>query len=219
MNDSDTQTSSNQSLVAKLLIVGDSRVGKSCILTRFTEACYTPNSIMTVGIDCKSKKIQVDDSIIKLQIWDTAGQEKYRSITQNFYKNALGVIIVFDLTDRTSFDNVKRWIAQIKNNSDFDICMILAANKCDDEKNRAVSKEEIGKLAGEREINWYETSAKEDINIQEIFLAITREMKIKFFTRNESFRDSYREPGLKRTLTSSILQQSKPENESAQCCK
>jgi len=218
MNDSDTRPSSNQSLVAKLLIVGDSRVGKSCLLTRFTEAMYTPNSTMTVGIDCKSKKIQVDDSIMKLQIWDTAGQEKYRSITQNFYKNALGVIIVFDLTDRTSFENVKKWIVQIKNNSDLDICMMLAANKCDDELNRVVSKEEIGQFVQEREISWYETSAKEDINVQEIFLSIAREIKLRFFAPNESIKGSFRDPSLRRTLTSaSLVQKQKPENDS-KCC-
>lgn len=171
--------SKGKEFVAKLLIIGDQRVGKSCILTRFTENFYTPHSIMTVGIDYKTKKIKVDGTEIKLQIWDTAGQEKYRSITQNFYKNAMGVVIVFDLTDEGTFDNVRNWIRQIKNHAGENVCKLLVGNKCDIEENR-VSKEKIAEFVKETNIEYFETSAKNNININEAFYSIAKDVKSKF---------------------------------------
>jgi len=167
--------------VAKLLIIGDSRVGKSSILTRFTENFFSQHTIMTVGIDYKTKKIAVDGCEIKLQIWDTAGQERYRSITQNFYKNTMGVIVVFDLTDEASFENVRNWLRQIKTHAGENVCKILVGNKSDMPEARAVTKDKIDEFTKEISIEYFEASAKNNENIAEAFTSISKMVKEKFF--------------------------------------
>ncbi|WBY58514.1 ras-related protein Rab-1B [Plasmodium yoelii yoelii] len=98
----------------KILLIGDSGVGKSCLLLRFADDTYTDSYISTIGVDFKIKTIEIDDKIIKLQIWDTAGQERFRTITSSYYRGAQGIIIVYDVTDRDSFNNVKNWIIEIE---------------------------------------------------------------------------------------------------------
>jgi small GTP-binding protein len=180
MNQASNKTTTKEA-VAKLLIIGDSRVGKSSILTRFTENFFSQHTIMTVGIDYKTKKITVDGCEIKLQIWDTAGQERYRSITQNFYKNTMGVIVVFDLTDEASFENVRNWLRQIKTHAGENVCKILVGNKCDMPEARAVARERIDEFAKEIDIEYFEASAKNNENIAEAFTCISKTVKDKFF--------------------------------------
>lgn len=173
------ESSSSKEFVAKLLIIGDQGVGKSCILSQFADNFYTPNSIMTAGIDFKTKKIKIDNKEVKLQIWDTAGQEKYRSITQSFYKNAMGVFIVFDLTSQESFDNIKNWIRQVKNHAHADVYKMLLGNKCDVEVDKKIPKDQIAELVNELNIEYYETSAKANVNINEAFYQIAKQIKAK----------------------------------------
>mmetsp|Transcript_47710 Transcript_47710/g.55176 ORF Transcript_47710/g.55176 Transcript_47710/m.55176 type:complete len:212 (-) Transcript_47710:180-815(-) len=209
--------SKNKEFVAKLLIIGDQRVGKSCILTRFTENFYTPHSIMTVGIDYKTKKIKVDGSEIKLQIWDTAGQEKYRSITQNFYKNAMGVIIVFDLTDEGTFDNVRNWIRQIKNHAGENVCRLLVGNKCDIEENK-IPKEKIAEFVKEVDIEYFETSAKSNININEAFYSIAKDIKSKYLKGADEL-PPIEENGMRKTLGRDDKKKNEPtKDKSKGCC-
>eukprot|EP00331_Platyophrya_macrostoma_P022652 CAMPEP_0176455568 /NCGR_PEP_ID=MMETSP0127-20121128/30705_1 /TAXON_ID=938130 /ORGANISM="Platyophrya macrostoma, Strain WH" /LENGTH=174 /DNA_ID=CAMNT_0017845231 /DNA_START=157 /DNA_END=682 /DNA_ORIENTATION=- len=153
---------------------------------------------MTVGIDYKTKKIKVDGSEIKLQIWDTAGQEKYRSITQNFYKNAMGVIIVFDLTDEGTFDNVRNWIRQIKNHAGENVCRLLVGNKCDIEENK-IPKEKIAEFVKEVDIEYFETSAKSNININEAFYSIAKDIKSKYLKGADEL-PPIEENGMRKTL-------------------
>ena len=209
------EASKGKDFVAKLLIIGDQRVGKSCILTRFTENFYTPHSIMTVGIDYKTKKMKVDGTELKLQIWDTAGQEKYRSITQNFYKNAMGVIIVFDLTDEGSFENVRNWIRQIKNHAGENVCKLLVGNKCDIMDN-LVDKSKISEFVKDTEIEYFETSAKSNTNINEAFYAIAKEIKDKYM-KGTSELDSSGERAHRQTLTNRPNKSDSTEK-SKKCC-
>lgn len=202
--------------IAKILIIGDPRVGKSCILAQFAENFYTPDTLMTIGIDCKTKKIKIDDTLMKLQIWDTAGQEKYKSITQNFYKNAMGVIMVFDLTDTKSFDNIQKWLGQVRANSSETVCLLLVGNKCDDKEYRAVSQEKINAFTADTGIPYIETSAKENINIQEAFEKIARDIKNRYFAETHSNRAS-KDVSMRRVLTSSFAQQKK-DNDYSKCC-
>ena len=215
----ESELSAEQQFLAKLLIIGDPRVGKSCILLRFSESFYDPNSPVTVGVDCKTKKIKVDGTTMKLQIWDTAGQERYKSITQNFYKNAMGVLIAFDLTDRKSFENIHKWLSQVKNNSEEEVCKLLVGTKCDDEENRVVSKEEIESVAKSIDVKYIETSAKENINIQEVFETISRDMKKTYFTNSMASQGNFNNPGSVRRVMSSKLSLQEEPSKAGKCCE
>jgi len=175
------QNKTKQNLTAKILILGDSSVGKSSILMRYTDNTFATNMTTTVGIDYKLKKIKVDDVELKLQIWDTAGQEKYRSLAQNYYKNSMGVLLVFDVTEEDTFDNVRNWVRQIKNHAGENICKVLLANKADLTEERVIQSEQILELAADVNMQAFECSAKTGLNIEQAFLYLAREIKKKFF--------------------------------------
>ena len=159
----------------KLLIIGESGVGKTCILLRFTEDSFTANHLTTIGIDFKIKIINIDNKLVKLQIWDTAGQERFRTITKTYYKGAHGIILTYDVTDLNSFRSIKNWIKQIESNAQSSVCKVLVGNKCD-KSDRKVTVEEGKKLAEEFNMEFFETSAKSNQNINEVFTFLTREI-------------------------------------------
>lgn len=115
----------------KLLLIGDSGVGKSCLLLRYSDDSFTSSFITTIGIDFKIKSILIDESKVKLQIWDTAGQERFRTITTAYYRGAMGILLIYDVTDENSFRNVGNWMKQIEINAADNVNKILIANKCD----------------------------------------------------------------------------------------
>ena len=162
--------------VGKLLIIGDSAVGKTSILLRYCDNTFTFSQIPTLGIDYKIKTFDVDGKKLKLQIWDTAGQEKFRTITESYYKGSAGVILTYACNDRKSFENVGSWMKQIDARSRLGICKILVANKCD-ALTRVVSTEEGQQLADSYGIKFFEVSAKEDFNIKELFDAAAKDVK------------------------------------------
>ena len=159
----------------KLLIIGESGVGKTCLLLRFTDDSFTANHLTTIGIDFKIKIINLENKLIKLQIWDTAGQERFRTITKTYYKGAHGIILTYDVTDENSFKNIKNWIKQIEQNAQTNVCKVLVGNKCD-KPDRKVSEEEGRKLANDFGMNLFETSAKSNQNVNETFTFLTREI-------------------------------------------
>jgi len=149
----------------KILTIGESAVGKTCILLRFTDNQFLMNHITTIGIDYKSKKITSGQYSVKLKIWDTAGQERFRNITKQYYKGADGILLVYDITDRNSFEKIKDWMKQIQENTIKEqIGIVLLGNKCDLE-DRQVSLEEGQNIAKEYGILFWETSAFKDKNI------------------------------------------------------
>eukprot|EP01038_Epipyxis_sp_PR26KG_P012350 gene12350-16564_t len=156
----------------KLLMLGDSAVGKSALIDRYTNNSFSPAYISTVGVDFRVKNIVVDDKRIKLQIWDTAGQERFRSISKSYYKSANGILLVYDVTDRSSFDSIRNWIKQIQMHADSGVCKILVGNKCDCENDRKITEEEGLKLSKEYKISFCETSAKDDVNVENSFLTL-----------------------------------------------
>ncbi len=163
----------------KLLLIGDSGVGKSCLLLRFCDDAWTPSFITTIGIDFKIRTIELDGKRIKLQIWDTAGQERFRTITTAYYRGAMGILLVFDVTDQKSFENVRTWHANIEQHASEGVSKILIGNKSDWEEKRAVSTEQGEELARELGIPYIETSAKSNANVEEAFFNLAREVKTR----------------------------------------
>ncbi|CAI0547914.1 unnamed protein product, partial [Linum tenue] len=145
----------------KLLLIGDSGVGKSCLLLRFADDSYLESYISTIGVDFKIRTVEQDEKTIKLQIWDTAGQERFRTITSSYYRGAHGIIIVYDVTDEESFNNDK----------------LLVGNKSDLTANRVVSYETAKAFADEIGIPFMETSAKSSTNVEEAFMAMSADIK------------------------------------------
>ena len=154
----------------KILILGDSKVGKSCFLTRYADKTYQEDYLSTIGMDYKIKNYELENgAIIKLYIWDTAGQDRFRSITSNYYKGADGIILIYDITKQETFNNVRNWITSIKEEAPAKVVLILVGNKVDDEKHRTVQQSEGEKIADEYNLPFLECSAKSDINVTKTF--------------------------------------------------
>lgn len=163
---------------AKVIIIGDSGVGKSCLLLRFCDDKFVNSHYATLGVDFKIKTMEVGGKKLKIQAWDTAGQERFRTITQTFYRGAAGVVLAYSVNDRASFINVESWMKQIKDHANSDICKILIATKSDMGE-RCVDFEEGKRLAERYGIQFFETSAKEDKNVKEVFECIAKDMITK----------------------------------------
>ncbi|URE31483.1 ras-related protein [Musa troglodytarum] len=156
----------------KLLLIGDSGVGKSCLLLRFSDGSFTTSFITTIGT------IELDGKRIKLQIWDTAGQERFRTITTAYYRGAMGILLVYDVTDESSFNNIRNWIRNIEQHASDNVNKILVGNKADmDESKRAVPTAKGQALADEYGIKFFETSAKTNLNVEQVFFSIARDIK------------------------------------------
>lgn len=156
----------------KLLIIGDSGVGKSSLLVRFADNHFSGNYITTIGVDFKIRTIELGGERVKLQIWDTAGQERFRTITSTYYRGTHGVIVVYDVSSGESFANVKRWLHEIDANCDV-VNRILVGNKNDDPDRKVVLTEDARRFADQMGIQLYETSAKDNINVEEMFRSVT----------------------------------------------
>ena len=170
---------SEPSNIFKILTIGESGVGKTCILRRFVEDKFLKNHLATIGIDFKTKTLNINNQEIKLKIWDTAGQERFRNITTQYYKGADGIVLVYDVTEEASFDKIKDWMDQILSNTNKDeICLILLGNKCDIEK-RSISYEQGKTLANELQVNFFETSAQTGQNIKDAFETLTADIMKK----------------------------------------
>ena len=159
----------------KLVLIGDTGVGKSCLLLRFADDQFTESYISTIGVDFRFKTVQVDGKTIKLQIWDTAGQERFRTITSAYYRGADGVVMVYDITHRESFDHVSEWLAEVNKHASEDCCKLILGNKSD-APGRAVSTDEAREKSDEMGCPFLETSAKASTNVEEAFLTLASEL-------------------------------------------
>ena len=161
----------SEETVYKVLLLGDSTVGKTCFLLRYCDKTFQDAHLSTIGLDYRLKSMTLKNKKnIKLQIWDTAGQDRFRAITKNYYKGANGIILIYDVTNLQTFENVKNWITQIREEANKNVVIFLAGNKADlPEESRAVQKEDGQKMAEEYNIPFQETSAKEGINVNETF--------------------------------------------------
>ena len=161
----------------KILLIGNSGVGKSSLLLRFADDTFTDNFMPTIGVDFKIRTLEVDGKTIKLQIWDTAGQERFKTITSSYYKGAHGIIVVYDITDKESFKNIDTWMNEVEKHASDNVSRILVGNKSDMEESRQVSTDEGKELADQYNIRFMETSAKESANVEEAFTLMTKEIK------------------------------------------
>eukprot|EP00039_Didymoeca_costata_P017901 m.331293 g.331293 ORF g.331293 m.331293 type:complete len:205 (+) comp16695_c0_seq1:146-760(+) len=194
----------------KLLLIGDSGVGKTCVLFRFSDDAFNSTFISTIGIDFKIRTIELDDKKIKLQIWDTAGQERFRTITTAYYRGAMGILLLYDVTNEKSFDNIKTWIHNIEQHASEDVEKMILGNKCDMEDKRVISKEQGQKLAAEHGVPFMETSAKANINVEEAFTAIARAIKKKMDGKVGPVGNKKNDPVIGITA--------KPDQEKKGCC-
>ena len=189
-------------ILGKVLILGNSQVGKSSILNQFTEGSFSDSMPPTLGIDYKISQIAVGPETIKLQIWDTAGQEKFKSITENFYKGAQGIILVFDLVDRDSFSNIRVWLKNVFEKAGQNVVICLVGNKMDlfesysresNTQGKCVTQEEVDQLLAEHSFHYIRASAKKNAHIKDIFTYIAAEL----LKRNADLIKEHRGKGLK----------------------
>jgi len=162
----------------KIGLVGESGVGKSCLLVRWVDNdFFEADDKYTIGVDFKYKTVQVKDKSIKLQIHDTAGQERFRTVTASFYRGAHGILLVFDITDKESFEGkVTEWLREVRNYTPDNTPVVLVGNKLDKADERAVDHETAKQFADQNKLRYFETSAKEGTNVNEAFMALTQQI-------------------------------------------
>ncbi|KAL2513745.1 Ras-related protein RABA2a [Forsythia ovata] len=160
----------------KVVLIGDSGVGKSNLLSRFTRNEFCLESKSTIGVEFATRTLQVEGRTVKAQIWDTAGQERYRAITSAYYRGALGALLVYDVTKPTSFENVSRWLKELRDHADSNIVIMLIGNKTDLKHLRAVATEDAQNFAEKEGLSFIETSALEATNVEKAFQTILSEI-------------------------------------------
>ena len=167
-------------VIYKIIIIGDSGVGKSNILSRYLRDEFKQDSKSTVGVEFGAKKLTINNTTIKAQIWDTAGQERYRSITSTYYKGSKGCFIVYDITQTSTFESVDRWYNEMKKTADHNISIVLVGNKCDLDAQRQVTKEAGEEKAKTLNVPFFETSALANIQIEKVFNTMIEDIHEKY---------------------------------------
>lgn len=205
-------SAANFDYLVKLLVIGDSGVGKSCMLLRYSDDQFSASYISTIGIDFKIKTTSLLGKKVKIQIWDTAGQERFRNITSAYYRGSMGILLVYDVADAKTFHNVTNWMKQIEINALPDVNTILIGNKCDvEEEQREVTFEQGEKLATEHGVRFMETSARTNINVTEAFEGLTTDVIERL-----DMRDKAEIAGLNSSVTLSVEDQKKRKVDA--CC-
>lgn len=171
----------NYDTIMKILLIGDSGVGKSCLLVRFVDDKFNPSFITTIGIDFKIKTVEINGQKIKLQLWDTAGQERFRTITTAYYRGAMGIILVYDVTDEKTFANIRTWFKTVTEHANDEAQLLLVGNKSDMDT-RTVTFEQGDELSKELGIPFIESSAKNDDNVNDIFFTLAKLIQEKIDT-------------------------------------
>ncbi|CAJ2670015.1 ras-related protein RABA5b-like [Trifolium pratense] len=172
----DEHNEGGEEYLFKIVLIGDSAVGKSNLLSRFARNEFDSNSKATIGVEFQTQMVEIDGKEIKAQIWDTAGQERFRAVTSAYYRGAFGALVVYDISRRDTFDSIKRWLDELTTQNDSTVARMLVGNKCDLENIRAVSVEEGKALAEEEGLFFMETSALDSTNVQTAFEIVIREI-------------------------------------------
>ena len=189
-NNENSEEEDEEEIKIKIMLLGESQIGKTSLIQRYVKNNFNLSYITTVGIDFQLKQIKMNNKSIKLQIWDTAGQERFKNITKSYFHSSDGFIVGYDITSRLSFTNVSTWLKEINENAPEEIHKILIGNKCDLNE-REVTTEEGQKLAEENGMKFFETSAKNDINVKETFEAITKDiLDVQYKVEGDGNRNS-----------------------------
>merc|ERR1712087_563713 len=192
--------SSDYDFLFKLLLIGDTGVGKSCLLLRFADDTFTENYISTIGVDFKIRTIEFEGKTIKLQIWDTAGQERFRTITSSYYRGAHGIIVVYDVTDMDTFKNVVQWLNEIDRYANENVNKLLVGNKSDLTSKKVVEYETAKAFADELGIPFLETSAKSAANVEQSFMTMAAEIKKRMASQPVMAKQQTVKPGEGRAV-------------------
>ncbi|KAJ8648804.1 hypothetical protein MRB53_001827 [Persea americana] len=160
----------------KVVIIGDSAVGKSNLLSRYARNEFDMNSKATIGVEFQTRSMEINGKEVKAQIWDTAGQERFRAVTSAYYRGAVGALVVYDISRRSTFESVRRWLDELNTHSDTTVARMLVGNKCDLENIRDVSVEEGKSLAEEEGLFFMETSALDATNVKKAFEMVIKEI-------------------------------------------
>ncbi|XP_004560982.1 ras-related protein Rab-19-like [Maylandia zebra] len=161
----------------KLILIGDSNVGKTCVIQNFKSGIFSEKQQNTIGVDFTVRTLNIEGKKVKMQVWDTAGQERFRTITQSYYRSAHGAVIAYDITRRSTFDSVKHWIEEVELYGAANVVLVLIGNKCDLEQEREVQFQEACNLAKQKGIlAALETSAKDSQHVDEAFMLMAREL-------------------------------------------
>ena len=171
--------------IFKVLLVGNSDVGKSSLILRYVDQVWNDVFVPTIGVDFKVKSLEIENKSIKLQIWDTAGQERFRNVISSYFKGAHGILLIFDITSRDSFKELENWLAEVEKNASTQILKILIGNKCDLEEEREISKDEGEAFAMRNGMQYIETSAKINTNVNEAFEALSKIM-VEYYSKKSS---------------------------------
>ncbi|KAL6576798.1 Ras-related protein RABA5b [Orobanche minor] len=202
----------------KIVVIGDSAVGKSNLLSRFARDEFDHNSKATIGVEFQTQVMEVDGKEVKAQVWDTAGQERFRAVTSAYYRGAVGALVVYDISRKGTFENINRWLDELKTHCDTTVATMLVGNKCDLENIREVSVEEGKTLAEEQGLFFTETSALDSTNVNKALEIVVREIFDKI-SRKILNSDSYKaELSVNRVSLANGVDSSKQNTSSFSCC-
>jgi small GTP-binding protein len=200
----------------KIVLIGDSGVGKTNLLARFTRDQFSPDSKSTIGVEFATKALEVEGKTVKAQIWDTAGQERYRAITSAYYRGAIGALLLYDVSGSLSFQSLTRWLQELRENADTNIVVMLVGNKCDLQELRAVATDEGIGFAKSENLLFIETSARDATNVQEAFTRLITEI-VHRLSKPELTKDPAVAPA-RPERTGVSISATQEEKKSGGCC-
>ncbi|XP_019180020.1 PREDICTED: ras-related protein RABA5c-like [Ipomoea nil] len=215
----DSSDDEGEEYLFKVVIIGDSAVGKSNLLSRYARDEFNLHSKSTIGVEFQTQTLEIDGKEVKAQIWDTAGQERFRAVTSAYYRGAFGALVVYDITRRTTFESIPRWLDELKTHSDTTVARMLVGNKCDLGDIRAVTVEEGKSLAEAEGLFFMETSALDSTNVKQAFEIVIREI-YNNISRKVLNSDSFKEEvSVNRvSLVSNGPDGSKQQKQGYSCC-
>ena len=198
----------------KILLCGDSSVGKTSLLLKYVDDYFSDLHISTIGVEYKIKELNINGRKVILRIWDTSGQERYRSITQNFYRNANGILFVFDLTSKISFNNIKNWLTDSQD-CETKVIKILVGNKVDLSEDRVLEKDYVESYAEKKEMKYFETSAKDGVNVNKAFRELAE--LILENKSEEEIKEQYMDNS-KNISSFNLSMEIRPKEKKRKCC-